>query len=55
VDAGATVTVPWSSPGASAGAYLEDETSLSQSYFLSVASPQSSDDDSPEFDVPQNC
>jgi hypothetical protein len=55
VDAGTTVTVPWSSPGASAGAYLEDETSLSQSYFLSVASPQSSDEDSPEFDVPQNC
>ncbi|GAB2568298.1 hypothetical protein GCM10009593_01570 [Microlunatus antarcticus] len=55
VGAGQTVTVPWQSTGAYAAAYLDDPTSLSQSYFLSLASPAPWDEDSPEIVVPQNC
>ncbi|GAA3576697.1 hypothetical protein GCM10022197_37410 [Microlunatus spumicola] len=54
VGAGKTVTVPWTSTGASVTAYLEVEDPARWS-FLSLASPAPWDEDVAETTVPQNC
>ena len=51
----ASVTVPWRGTSAYVSAFLDDPTSLSQSYFFSLASPAPWDDDLAEITVPQSC